>query len=243
MLCPYKATMEKSSTVVFDVGGTLLRFDLDALARAYIDAGAARGLSLDFAQARTVIETLERELPERSRQHLISLENDGGKIFWDNFYGEGFRRLGVTRDMAAEVGAIRTRFQRAEFQALFDDVIPTLDALTARGFSLGILSNFSKNCEDVLRQVGVHHYFKFFVASAIAGVEKPDPKIFELAVRMAHRPRDEIVYVGDSIFHDIEGARRAGIAAILVDRANQHPDYPGMRVQDLRDLIRHLEKE
>lgn len=235
--------MKKFSTVIFDVGGTLLRFDLDALARAYINAGAARGLSLDFARTRMMIETLERELPERSRQRLISLENDNGKNFWDDFYGEGFRRLGVTRDMGAAVDEISTRFQRAEFEALFDDVIPALDALTTRGVSLGILSNFSSNCEDVLRQVGVHHYFKFFIVSAVAGVEKPDPKIFALSVVAANRPREEIVYVGDSIFHDIEGARRAGIAAILVDRADQHRDYPGARVQDLRAVVRHLEKE
>lgn len=243
MLCPYKATMKKFSTVVFDVGGTLLRFNLDALAQAYIAAGVPRGLSLNFAQTRAVIETLERELPERSRQRLISLENDNGKNFWDDFYAEGFRRLGIPGAMSDAVTGIRERFQRGEFEDVYADVIPALDALAARGVPLGILSNFSPNCEDVLRQVGVHHYFDFFVVSAIAGVEKPDARVFDLAARAANRPRDEIVYVGDSLFHDIEGAQRAGIAAILIDRANQYPDHPGARVQDLHGLIRLLGKE
>ena len=235
--------MSRYSTVVFDVGGTLLRFNLDALARAYVDAGARLGTSLDFARTRAVVAELEQELPLRTRQRLISLEADNGEGFWNDFYGEGFRRLGVTADMSAAAANIRVHFQRGEFETVFDDVIPTLDALTARGFALGILSNFSPNCEDVLRRVGVHRYFSFFVVSAIAGVEKPDPRIFDLTVRAANRPRVELVYVGDSMFHDIEGAQRAGIDAVLVDRPDQHRAWRGARVQNLSELIRYLEKE
>lgn len=227
--------------MVFDVGGTLLCFDLDALARACgVAAGAACGVVLDFARTRAVLETLEHELPIRAQQRMLSLESDNAEDFWDDFYSEGFRRLGLTRDMSAVVAEIRERFQRAEFETIFDDVVPALDALNARGVPLGILSNFSANCEDVLRQVGVHHYFSFFVVSAVAGVEKPDPKIFDLTVRAAQRPRSEIVYVGDSVFHDIEGAQRAGIAAILVDRQNQHTDFADTRIQDLRELIQYV---
>ncbi len=235
--------MSRYSTLVFDVGGTLLRFNLDALARAYQDAGAPLGVALDFAPTRAVLEALEYELPTRSQQRLISLEEDDGKSFWDDFYGEGFRRLGVTRDVSAAAAGIRERFQRGEFETLFDDVIPTLDALAARGFTLGILSNFSANCEDVLRQVGVHRHFSFFVVSGIAGVEKPDPRIFDLTVRAANRPRAEIVYIGDSTFHDIDGALRAGVDAILVDRQNRHRDWSGARVQNLNELIGYLDKE
>jgi FMN phosphatase YigB (HAD superfamily) len=234
--------MGRYSTIVFDVGGTLLRLNLDALARAYLDAVAPLGVALDFSQARAVVAALERELPARTQERLISLEKDNGTGFWDEFYNDGFCRLGITSDMSAAATHIRERFQRAEFEVLFDDVLPALEALTARGFALGILSNFSPNLEGVLRQVGVHQYFSFFVVSAIAGVEKPDSRIFDLAVRAANRLRSEIVYIGDSIFHDIEGAQRAGIDAILVDRPAQHLVWKGGRVQDLYELIKYLEK-
>ena len=234
--------MGRYSTILFDVGGTLLHFNLDLLARAYVDAVTPLGLTLDFAQARAVVAAMERELPTRQQHRPISLEGDNGQAFWDDFYADGFRRLGVTADVSAAAAHIRERFQRAEFEMLFDDVIPALDALSARGFAMGILSNFSANLENILRQVGVHHYFSFFVVSAIAGVEKPDRQIFELAVRAANRPRAEIVYIGDSIFHDVEGAQQAGIAAILVDRQNQHVDWKGARVRDLHELIQHLKE-
>ncbi len=235
--------MNRYATVVFDVGGTLLRFNLDFLARVYQESAAPLGVALDFAQTRAVLEMLEGELPARSQQRLISLEADDGKGFWDEFYAEGFRRLGVLADVSAAAAQIRERFQRAEFEALFDDVLPALEALKARGFALGILSNFSANCEDVLRLVGIHSFFSFFVVSALAGVENPDPRIFDLTVRAANQPRADIVYIGDSLFHAIEGARRAGIDAILVDRQNQQRDWNGARVQNLQELVTYLERE
>ncbi len=224
------------STFVFDVGGTLLRLDYAAVAQIYVDAGAARGITLNRAKAGAVLEELENQVPLRQKQRQVSLENDNGKSFWGEFFTEGFRRLGVRGDVSREVTEIRERFQRGEFEALFDDVIPALTALYARGKQLGILSNFSPNLENLLRQLDIHHYFSFFVVSGIVGVEKPDPRIFDWAVGAAKRPCHEIVYVGDSIFHDIEGAQRAGVAAILVDRQDRYHEFSGARVCDLREL-------
>jgi putative hydrolase of the HAD superfamily len=225
------------STVVFDVGGTLLRFNYAALAKLYVQAAAAQGALIDFQKAYRTIEQLESEMPIWQQKRQVSLEKDNGREFWDSFYSEGFRRLGVTQDMSLAVTEIRERFQRAEFEQLFEDVIPTLEHLAARGVQLGILSNFSANLEEVLRQLDVHRYFRFFVVSGIAGVEKPDPEIFELTIRVANRQASDIVYIGDSIFHDIEGARQAGMAAILLDRQNRYPDFQGARIQSLRELI------
>lgn len=230
--------MLKYSTIVFDAGGTLLQMNYDALARAYVDAAAAWNTPIDFAAARVVIETLESELPTWQQTRRVSLEQDNGREFWNSFFAEGFKRLNITRDVMSAADAIRARFQNAEFEMLFDDVAPALADLHARGKTLGILSNFSTNLENILRRLGVHHYFDFFIISAAVGVEKPDARIFDLTVRAANRSRAEIVYVGDSVFHDVEGARRAGIDAILVDRHNRHPDFEGARVRDLRELVK-----
>jgi FMN phosphatase YigB (HAD superfamily) len=127
-----------------------------------------------------------------------------------------------------------------DLQKVFDDVVPALDALKARGKRLGIISNFSPNCEPLLRALGLAHYFDFFVVSGILGIEKPDRRIFDEAVQLAGGNFSEIVYVGDSIFHDIEGARGAGMDAILIDRADRFPNFQRefneRRVRDLREL-------
>lgn len=225
------------STVVFDVGGTLVCMDYAALARVYAQFARARGITLDEARARVVMADLENEMPQRQRQRAVSLERDNGKQFWDEFFADGFRRMGLVGDFSREVTEMREHFQRGEFEALYDDALPTLEALRAQGKRLGILSNFSANLENVLRALGAHRYFSFFVVSALVGAEKPDARIFDAMVRAARVPRDEIVYVGDSIFHDVAGARAAGLAAILVDRRNQHPKFDGARVQSLRELL------
>lgn len=214
-----------------------MRLNLDALAQAYLDTAQTLGITLEFQCTRLVIAQLELELPGWQQARAVSLEKDNGREFWIGFYSEGFRRLGVTQDVYAAADKIRERFQRAEFETLFDDVLPTLDALSTRGVCLGILSNYSKNLENVLRQVGIHHYFRFFIVSAIAGIEKPDPRIFDLTIQTANQPREKIVYIGDSIFHDIEGARRVGMNAILIDRLNRYPDFDGRRIGSLKDLI------
>jgi putative hydrolase of the HAD superfamily len=235
--------MKLYSTLVFDVGGTLLHLDLDRLAQAYVQACDARGLVVDAARTRAILRELESELPRRSRERQISLEEENGQKFWVGFYSEGFRRLGVQEDMTAPATEITQRFQEAGFETLYPDVVPALEALLARGVRLGILSNFSSNLEDVLRLMGVHQYFSFFVVSALVGVEKPDPRIFDLLVQAADRPANEILYVGDSLFHDVEGAERAGLAAVLVDRDGQHPDFAGLSVRSLTELVVYATKE
>lgn len=230
-------TMLPYSTIVFDAGGTLLHMDYDALARVYVHVAATRGITVAIPHARAVLQALENEMPQRQRQRTVSLETDKGARFWDEFFSDGFRRLGVLDDVTREVTDIRTRFQRGEFETLYDDALPTLKALRAQGKQLGILSNFSPNLEDVLRALGIHAYFAFFIVSGIVGVEKPDARIFDQMVRAARVPRAHIVYVGDSVFHDVEGARAVGVAAILVDRYNQHPQFDGARVHTLRELV------
>ena len=225
------------STIVFDAGGTLLQLNYDMLARAYLAHAESLGTLLDYSNARAVVEQLESEIPTWQQTRKVSLEKNNGREFWDSFFTEGFRRMGIAGDVSAAATDIRECFQRAEFEMLFADVKPTLSGLATRGKTMGILSNFSTNLEDILRRLAIHHYFEFFVVSAVAGMEKPDPRIFDLTVRAARQPRQEIVCVGDSLFHDVQGAQSAGMPAILLDRRNRYPDFAGARMRDLHELL------
>jgi len=75
------------STIVFDAGGTLLHMDYDALARVYARVASACGVTLALKHARTVLQALENEMPQRQRQRAVSLEADNGARFWDEFFG------------------------------------------------------------------------------------------------------------------------------------------------------------
>jgi putative hydrolase of the HAD superfamily len=84
-------------------------------------------------------------------------------------------------------------------------------------------------------------FFKIRVISGVEGVEKPDPRIFRLALERAGTKPAESVYVGDSPAFDIEPARGVGMFAVLLDRRGRHPDHPGPRITFLEELLPAIE--
>jgi putative hydrolase of the HAD superfamily len=121
---------------------------------------------------------------------------------------------------------------------LYDDVAPALRDLAARGLKIGLISN-SHRCLASFQQ---HFELEGLITTAISSSEhgylKPHPSIFEAALRLAGVEAGESVMVGDSVPHDIEGARRVGMRGILVHRADTSPagevDVPVIR--DLSEL-------
>jgi len=117
---------------------------------------------------------------------------------------------------------------------------PALEALRELGMPMGILSNFGTGLEELLRDRGLRGYFDFLVVSALVGVAKPDPAIFDPAVAAAGQPRSRLLYVGDHFGDDVGGARAAGLDVVLIDRADRHGDKPCPRIHSLLDLLRYI---
>ena len=124
---------------------------------------------------------------------------------------------------------------------LFEDVRPAVAALSARGLSLGIVSNFEAWLEDLLGVLDVRQAFPVRVVSGIEGIEKPDPRIYELALERAGVAADETVFVGDNPEFDVVPPAALGMFAVLVDRRSRHPDHEGARISDLTQLPALLE--
>ncbi len=223
---------------LFDVGGTLIKFDERRRAALYAERAARAGRAVSPAHVARTLQELDYELPERQRGVPLSLLPAATqRAFWLDFWAEGFRRLGVAdADAVTFANELLDPANGGNLQTIFDDVIPALDALRARGKRLGVISNFSPNCETLLGELGLAHYFDFFIVSGILGIEKPDPRIFHAAVAAAGRALNEMVYIGDSVHHDVQGARDAGMDAILIDRARRYADRALPRVSDLREL-------
>lgn len=226
------------SVYVFDVGGTLIKFDERRRAAAYVERAARVNRVVSVADAARVLEELDFELPERQRGTPLSLLSvQEQRAFWLDFWAEGFRRLGISdADAVPFAQELLDDVNGGNYQMVFEDVVPALDALRARGKRLGIISNFSPNCESLLGDLGLARYFDFFIVSGILGIEKPDPRIFHAAVAAAGVPIHEMVYIGDSVHHDVEGAQDAGMDAILIDRPKRFADSTIPRVNDLREL-------
>ncbi len=231
--------MKVYSTYLFDVGGTLIKFDETRRAAAYAERAGRVGISVAPAQVLAVLEALDQEIPDRMKNFQLSLLSPTEqRVFWTDFWAEGFRRLGLGETEAVRFAdELLDSVNGGNFQAVFDDVVPTLDGLRALGKQMGVISNFSENCETLLGSLGLAAYFDFFIVSGILGIEKPDPRIFQAAIEASGNDISELVYIGDSVYHDIEGARAVGMDAILVDRANRYANLDIVRVRDLRELV------
>ncbi len=102
---------------------------------------------------------------------------------------------------------------------LYDDVPAALQALAGRGIRIGLISN-SHRC---LTSFQAHFQLNGLIAAAVSSSEhgylKPHPSIFAAALRQAGVAADEAVMVGDSIRQDVEGALRAGMRAVWLQRS------------------------
>ena len=98
---------------------------------------------------------------------------------------------------------------------------------------MAVLSNFPTYLHDVLKHFDLARFFDFVIISAEVGMAKPDPRIFDLVAEEADVPRQRLLYVGDHVGDDIEGARGAGLDAVLIDRRNHQPEAPCPRISSL----------
>ena len=105
---------------------------------------------------------------------------------------------------------------------LFDDVRPVLEELTSEGYALGLVSNFEAWLDELLADLGVREAFGVRVISGIEGMEKPDPRIYRLALERADVDAADAVYVGDNPEFDIDPPAALGMFPVLIDRRERH---------------------
>jgi putative hydrolase of the HAD superfamily len=129
----------------------------------------------------------------------------------------------------ALLGAIRFR--------AYPEVPDVLARLRAGGARLAVVSNWDVSLHDVLERTGLRPLVDAVVISAELGVAKPDPAIFRAALDRLGAALDGAVHVGDSLEHDVAGARAAGLEAVLVAR-NGAAGPDGVRtVASLSELV------
>ena len=118
---------------------------------------------------------------------------------------------------------------------LYDDVTPALRELAARDVKVGLISNSHRCLASFQQHFELHGLIAAAISSSEHGYLKPHPSIFEAALKLVGVSAGEAVMVGDSVPHDIDGARRVGMRGILVQRSPVAPPA-APDVQVIRDL-------
>lgn len=123
---------------------------------------------------------------------------------------------------------------------LYSDVEETLEKLRRMGLKLGIITNaFKKDIDEIFARANLPNFFDVAVGIDTIGKPKPDPQVFLYAVRELNIKPHESLFIGDSLENDYFGAVKAGLKAVLIDRASAINDRPGLiKISDLRELIK-----
>jgi putative hydrolase of the HAD superfamily len=218
---------DRLKAVLFDVDFTIAKPGPDLGPEGYQRLGRRFGLELDparHAEARVkAVETLERH-PELDHDEEI----------WVLFTERIIRGMGGDADGAHECAVEMTRaWERAEHFELYDDALPVLDDLRARGVKIGLVSNTARDLDEFVRHHGLD--VDTTLTSRVHGKTKPHETIFRAALERLGAEPGEAAMVGDSPDDDVAGARALGMRAFLIDRENRYADDPE-RLTDLRAL-------
>jgi putative hydrolase of the HAD superfamily len=151
-----------------------------------------------------------------------------------------YEGVGIDPVRARTLGRLaRERYVDPRHWRLFEDTVPVLRGLRARGWRHLILSNHVPELEQIITDLGLRELVDAVVVSAEIGFEKPHPEAFAYA-RQAAGACSEIWMIGDDPHADIAGARAAGIPAIHVRDTRRPLAGPAPGQSDgFEDLLQH----
>lgn len=117
-----------------------------------------------------------------------------------------------------------------------------LRELNGRGFRLAVISNFDSRLPAILSALGILGGLERVFVSSILGIAKPDPRIFQFALKEMKAGAGECIHVGDNPRDDLLGATGAGIEAVLYDPQGRTTQPPHRTVRKLPELLSLLPK-
>jgi HAD superfamily hydrolase (TIGR01662 family) len=214
------------STVLFDLGSTLIYFEGDW--EAVILEGNLRlvrflkesGFQIDEDNfLKRFRAELQAYFIERETEFI---EHTSAYILRQVFLEYGYPAVPdkVIRDALRVMYSVSQAYWKPE-----SDTHPTLDLLITQGYSLGLISNASDDddVQSLIDQARLRPYFGTILTSAAQGIRKPNPQIFFTALTNLAAQPGQAVMVGDTLGADILGARNAGMRSIWITRRADSP--------------------
>lgn len=230
--------------IIFDYGGTLDTGG-DHWSEIIWSAYEASGIAVDKAEFREAYVYAERELarvrhilPEHNFLDMLRIKM---RIELQWLSENGFFAPAEIDAKSEETAQYCYKSARASVEK----AVPVLEALSQK-YPLVLVSNFYGNVESVLDDFGIRKYFRKIIESAVVGVRKPDPKIFELGVEALGLKPEETLVIGDSYKKDIVPAESIGCKVLWLkgkgwtaeEDAVMHPDI----ISSLDDALGYLLK-
>ncbi|MEI7025439.1 HAD-IA family hydrolase [Paenibacillus sp. y28] len=231
----------KYKAVFFDAGDTLLT--VPAAREVLQRFLSERSIEIDVNEIGAIFEDAFRKLYyDKPLDQFEACTPETDRAFWASLYAFILQHLGAYERVDENVihqwcHELYDLYTAPEQYSLFEDVREVLEGLQARGFRLGLISNFAPTLRHILEQKGILHYFDPVIVSTEVGLEKPNPAIFTLALEQAGLQADEVLYIGDHDKNDLWAPAQVGIAAVKIKRYDYHT---GEGIHSLRELLEQL---
>ena len=218
--------------VFFDAVGTLFHPE-PAAPLVYAEVGRRHGSRLDIDTIASRFRSAFRHEDEIDCRH--GLRTDEARE------GERWRRIVATvLDDVADADAcfkeLFEHFSRPENWRLDAAAAVTLMNLARRRYVLGLASNYDRRLRRVVAGTPGLEAIQHLVISSEVGWRKPAPEFFAALCRAVELPPEQIAFVGDDRENDYEGARQAGLQAILLDDSPREADDGATRIRRLAKL-------
>lgn len=225
--------LRDARAVLFDAGGTLTHPDWERIARL-LKQETGRAFET-LKMRRTLYEALrlvDARLSEE-KVHNVHTRRQGW-IFHDLFSALGIDEETCDR---LRVQLVAAHNEKHMWCSLDPEAPRVVNELKRAGLHVGVISNTEDGrLKELLELVEIAAHFDLLVDSYLVGMRKPDAIIFQHALKQLALAPHEAVYIGDSYGHDVLGARRAGLRAILLDPLDIYEKSDCPRIHALSEL-------
>ena len=232
--------------VVFDAGGTLVRLDFEWMSEMLAELGVTASvddLRRGEVHGRRRYDALAARMPGHPPQvgpPALGLHPPLGSVAPTQAYFSGLLEAVGCRHPVLEEALERMQRRPVPPSLLWarpmEGARAAIDGVVALGLRACCVSNSDGRAELHLKTLGVREGLEFVVDSQLVGVEKPDPRIFDIALSKLALSAARTVYVGDIRSVDEAGARAAGMHFVLIDPFGDYAAPGQAAVRRLEDL-------
>jgi putative hydrolase of the HAD superfamily len=226
---------ERLETLFLDAGGVIVFPNWARISEAL----ARHGVAVEPQRLATAEPRAKRELDTPERVGSTTDDSRGWAYFNLVLAHAGIERTTGTDAALAELRLYHARSNL--WESVAPDASPALRRFRAAGLRLVVVSNANGTLRAHMQRLGLASFFDVVLDSSDEGVEKPDPRLFRIALERAGAAPEGTLHVGDLYHVDVLGARAAGLRAVLLDAAALYGDHDCARVASLTELADAIE--
>lgn len=212
--------------VTFDITGTLLKTDVR---KHYAQVALEHGITVDTIK---LSKSFTFNFKKFSTKHPIFGKHTGlgSENWWRALVYAIFKdqHSNISEETLSKIAtSLIERYRTRVYWEIVPGTIELLDFLKMHDILLGVISNFDDGLNSILDSLKIKQYFSFILCSYKFGIEKPNPLIFNEALKNFKELRktsifpEEALHVGNSIEEDYIGAKNANWNAVLIEKKNE----------------------